>query len=544
MAQDKSPRPRARAPGRAGMLLGGMAAYSLAAWGVKKLIKWLEQSVDGDNGAVVKHDRLMFLKLNEYEKVLAQQVVNPEDIEVDEKCMLGLKDIMDDLKQEVMLPLEQPQLFNTTLLKHPKGVLLYGPPGTGKTMLAKALAKSSNCVFLNLTASSLLSKWLGDANKHVKAVFSLAAKLQPCIVFIDEVDALLARRGASASEHEAMLQVKTEFMQLWDGMESSCGRRVVVMGATNRPAELDDAVLRRFTHKHEVGLPTAPQRTHILVGYLRKHNEELKRQAQAQTQAQAGPRRARGAGGEEGRGAAAGALVLQGSAAVAPQLLDPNSSVLKMLAASTEGWSGSDLMELCSLAAQRALADSMADPARAKGGPVTLRPITCDDVTTSLRRLIPQLQATGSAVATALAALGDILSAAPAAAAATAAAGTAATAAGGAADTAAESRRVSGWRKPAKKSPAAAAAATAVTNVPGTPVHVPGATAAQLQGSDGDSADGSDGGSGSGAASPPSAGVGARPGPVVTVPSGSTPFYVPPACLLQMISNQSVQLDR
>ncbi|PNH00222.1 Protein MSP1, partial [Tetrabaena socialis] len=140
---------------------------------------------------------------------------------------------------KVLYPMLQPDLYCTTLWKQAKGVLLwvaapasYGPPGTGKTMLAKALAKQSKCFFLNVTASSIMSKWLGDANRLVRAVFSLAAKLQPCIIFIDEVDAMLGKRGSS-SEHEATLAVKTEFMQLWDGMESSRGQRVVVMGATN-----------------------------------------------------------------------------------------------------------------------------------------------------------------------------------------------------------------------------------------------------------------------------------------------------------------------
>jgi SpoVK/Ycf46/Vps4 family AAA+-type ATPase len=79
----------------------------------------------------------------------------------------------------------------------------------------------------------VLSKWYGDANKFIRAIFTLAAKLEPCIIFIDEVDAFLTKRGG-ASEHEATLSAKTEFMQLWDGIEGARGMRVLVMGATNR----------------------------------------------------------------------------------------------------------------------------------------------------------------------------------------------------------------------------------------------------------------------------------------------------------------------
>ena len=92
--------------------------------------------------------------------------------------------VVQELK--MLMPLIHPEIFNTTLLKQSTGVLLYGPPGTGKTMLAKALARGSDCYFLNLTTSTILSKWLGDANKMVRAVFSLAAKLPPCIIFIGE----------------------------------------------------------------------------------------------------------------------------------------------------------------------------------------------------------------------------------------------------------------------------------------------------------------------------------------------------------------------
>lgn len=145
-------------------------------------------------------------------------------------------------------------------------MLLFGPPGCGKTMLAKALAHESGATFINLHISTLTEKWFGDSNKLVKAVFSLAAKLEPSIVFIDEIDALLGTRRSG--EHEASGTLKAEFLTLWDGLTSAkpSGRpqRIVVLGATNRMQDIDIAILRRMPKKFAISLPTAPQRHRIL----------------------------------------------------------------------------------------------------------------------------------------------------------------------------------------------------------------------------------------------------------------------------------------
>lgn len=133
-------------------------------------------------------------------------------------------------------------------------------------MLAKALAHESGATFINLHISTLTEKWFGDSNKLVKAVFSLAAKLEPSIVFIDEIDALLGTRRSG--EHEASGTLKAEFLTLWDGLTSTTpsGRpkRIVVLGATNRMQDIDVAILRRMPKKFAVPLPAAPQRLRIL----------------------------------------------------------------------------------------------------------------------------------------------------------------------------------------------------------------------------------------------------------------------------------------
>jgi SpoVK/Ycf46/Vps4 family AAA+-type ATPase len=232
---------------------------------------------DADNGSPGSQPRSKQKKedlvLNQYEQSIAMDVVAPEDIPVSFEDIGGLDDIIEELKESVIYPLTMPHLYTSTssLLSAPSGVLLYGPPGCGKTMLAKALAHESGACFINLHISTLTEKWYGDSNKLVNAVFSLARKLQPSIVFIDEIDAVLGTRRSG--EHEASGMVKAEFMTHWDGLTSanSTGepQRVVVLGATNRIQDIDEAILRRMPKKFPVSLPPAAQRLRILALVLK-----------------------------------------------------------------------------------------------------------------------------------------------------------------------------------------------------------------------------------------------------------------------------------
>jgi SpoVK/Ycf46/Vps4 family AAA+-type ATPase len=213
------------------------------------------------------------LRLSPYEQAILQDLVFPEDIPVSFEDIGGLSDIIEELRESVIYPLTMPDLYATSssLLSAPSGVLLYGQPGCGKTMLAKALAHESGACFINLHISTLTEKWFGDSNKLVNAVFSLARKLEPAIVFIDEIDAVLGTRHSG--EHEASGMVKAEFMTHWDGLASasSSGRpqRIMVLGATNRMQDIDDAILRRMPKKFAVSLPNASQRLKILKIILR-----------------------------------------------------------------------------------------------------------------------------------------------------------------------------------------------------------------------------------------------------------------------------------
>ncbi|CAK9190809.1 unnamed protein product [Sphagnum troendelagicum] len=203
------------------------------------------------------------IQTNTYEDMIACDVINPQDIDVTFDSIGGLDAVKQDLKELVILPLQRPDLFaHGKLLRPQKGVLLFGPPGTGKTLLAKAIAKESSAVFINVKTSTLMSKWFGDAQKLVTAVFTLADKLQPAIIFVDEVDSFLGQRRVA--EHEALTNMKTEFMALWDGFTTDQDARVMVLAATNRPWELDEAILRRLPRAFEVGMPDRQQRASIL----------------------------------------------------------------------------------------------------------------------------------------------------------------------------------------------------------------------------------------------------------------------------------------
>jgi len=201
------------------------------------------------------------------------EVVSPTEIPVTFDDIGGLDDIIEDLRESVIYPLTIPHLYasHSSLLTAPSGVLLYGPPGCGKTMLAKALARESGACFINLHISTLTEKWYGDSNKLVAAVFSLARKLQPSIVFLDEIDAVLGQRRSG--EHEASGMVKAEFMTHWDGLASattdSGAQRICILGATNRIQDIDEAILRRMPKKFAVPLPTSGQRKRIFELTLR-----------------------------------------------------------------------------------------------------------------------------------------------------------------------------------------------------------------------------------------------------------------------------------
>ena len=157
--------------------------------------------------------------------------------------IIGMQEMKQTLYEIIVVPTIRPDLF-TGIRKPQRGILLFGPPGTGKTMIAKAIASECKSTFFNISASSLTSKWVGESEKTVKSLFKIAYKKVPSIIFIDEIDSILSKR--SGSENEATKRLKTEFLIQFDGLGSNTNARLLVIAATNRPMDLDEALLRRL----------------------------------------------------------------------------------------------------------------------------------------------------------------------------------------------------------------------------------------------------------------------------------------------------------
>ncbi|WWC87565.1 uncharacterized protein L201_002455 [Kwoniella dendrophila CBS 6074] len=258
--------------------------------------------------------------LSQHEKRLLPCIVDPtklastsfKDVHLPEKTVDGIRSM-------VSLPLLFPEAFRGGVLKDhaTTGALLFGPPGTGKTLLARAVAAESGARMLAIQPSDVNDMYVGEGEKLVKAVFNLARRLSPCVVFLDEVDALfgarISRGSAGSMSHNLLL---TEFMQEMDGLSSAIAnkdKRVVVIGATNRPFDLDDAVLRRLPRRLLVDLPSVEGRKAILE------------------------------------------IILRGE-----KLSDDVD--LEKLAKDTDGFSGSDLKHLCVSAALAAVKDTVQVP--------------------------------------------------------------------------------------------------------------------------------------------------------------------------------------
>ena len=229
----------------------------------------------GDNallGEIVRsHPDAAHLDKDLVDQIL-QQIVHFNDPSSSSKVSFqdisGLDNCKQAITEAIILPCHRPELF-TGLRRPSSAILLFGPPGNGKTMLAQAIACECRTTFFSLAASSLISKFVGDSEKAIKTLFTTAHILAPSILFFDEIDSLLQARGG-ATEMEGSRRLKTEFLIQVDGVKSKLSENsgpqpsVMVIGATNRPFDLDDAVLRRFAKKIFVPLPVRETRLKIM----------------------------------------------------------------------------------------------------------------------------------------------------------------------------------------------------------------------------------------------------------------------------------------
>lgn len=177
----------------------------------------------------------------------------------------GLEYAKKIIKEVVVYPMLRPDIF-TGLRRPPKGILLFGPPGTGKTLIGKCIASQSKSTFFSISASSLTSKWIGEGEKMVRALFAVARVYQPSVIFVDEIDSLLTQR--SETEHESSRRLKTEFLVQLDGAATADEDRILIVGATNRPHELDEAARRRLVKRLYVPLPEFQARKQIINNLL------------------------------------------------------------------------------------------------------------------------------------------------------------------------------------------------------------------------------------------------------------------------------------
>lgn len=209
-----------------------------------------------------KSDGRATMKMNEYEKRISSGQINRENLRTTFADVHAPQETITALKLLTSLALVRPDAFAYGVLAQDRipGCLLYGPPGTGKTMLAKAVAKESGANMLEISGATINDKWVGESEKLIRAVFTLAKRLEPCIVFIDEADSLLANRSMFSNRASHREHIN-QFLKEWDGMEET---NAFIMVATNRPFDLDDAVLRRLPRKILVDLPLKTDRFAIL----------------------------------------------------------------------------------------------------------------------------------------------------------------------------------------------------------------------------------------------------------------------------------------
>ncbi|KAJ5089745.1 hypothetical protein N7532_008429 [Penicillium argentinense] len=233
---------------------------------------WLQEKAPKSSESSGGQSREQLLKslrqtCTAHEKKLLNGVVDAQSIRTTFADVHVMPETVDALKTLTSLSLIRPEAFTYGVLATDKipGLLLYGPPGTGKTLLAKAVARESGATVLEVSGSEVYDMYVGEGEKNVKAIFTLAKKLSPCVVFIDEADAIFCSR-TGASSRTSHRELINQFLREWDGMNDMSA---FIMVATNRPFDLDDAVLRRLPRRLLVDLPTEQDRHAILKIHLK-----------------------------------------------------------------------------------------------------------------------------------------------------------------------------------------------------------------------------------------------------------------------------------
>ncbi|KRY83084.1 Phosphoacetylglucosamine mutase [Trichinella pseudospiralis] len=252
------------------LIIGSVISYFTA----KLIVRQFDQTTAKKEQTKKKAERICNLlgiqvqDLDEYEMRIATQLVNPKDCSISWSDVGGYSNLISELRENIIFPLRTS--IKSKHFSAPKGVLLHGPPGCGKTMMVKAIAKEAGANFINLEISEMIDKWCGETEKMTTALFSFAKKIQPTIIFIDEIDSFLRRR--QSRDHEMTAMMKALFLSHWDGFFSESELRVVIIGATNRPKDVDSAILRRMPLRFCIRHPNLQQRCDILTTMLRSES--------------------------------------------------------------------------------------------------------------------------------------------------------------------------------------------------------------------------------------------------------------------------------
>lgn len=292
-------------------------------FGAPKKASWsIFDQLLGDNPRGAEGQRTLVdgKELDDDEKKLLSGLVNRDDIKTTFDDVVAPPEIRESLMGLTTLSLQHPDAFSYGVLARERihGCLLYGPPGTGKTLMAKAVAKESGANMLEISAASINDMWVGSSEKNVRAVFSLARKMSPMVVFLDEAESLLGSRGRQPSKG-GYKETINQFLREWDGLTNSLNdSKTFIMVATNRPFDLDEAILRRLPRRILVDLPLRDARLAILQSLMRD------------------------------------------------EVLDASVS-LEKLAIGTELYSGSDLKNMCVAAAMEAAKEELKEKTNHKG---------------------------------------------------------------------------------------------------------------------------------------------------------------------------------
>lgn len=220
---------------------------------------------------ILEHEAMRGVDPKLVEQILTDVVDRSPGVGWD--SIAGLAFAKQSVREITVLPLLRPDIFRGAR-RPPKGLLLFGPPGTGKTLIAKAIATDSSSTFFSISASSLMSKWMGEGEKMVRALFAVARAKQPSVIFIDEVDSILSQRREG--EQEGTIRIKNEILVQMDGASNAgADERLLVVGATNRPQELDDAARRRLQKRLMIPLPDREARLEMLTKGLKEVTHAL-----------------------------------------------------------------------------------------------------------------------------------------------------------------------------------------------------------------------------------------------------------------------------